>query len=153
VCQVDDSRCGSEVVLQIDDLRIGSLFELFPQLGNNFDLRTAKSVNGLPMIANRSELPGFSDQQCHQLALHRIDVLDFIDAEMNPGLGDLGATLGIGLETTDKFGLRCAEIEKPPAAEVCVISCCRASKSGCSSGFAYISHQRRLLAPLLLFSA
>jgi hypothetical protein len=95
---------------------------LLPQLGDDLDFRAPEAVNRLAVVTDRRQLSAIADQQFDQLTLHRINILSFVHNQMQASFGDLLAACSIGFKSSDKFRLRCTEIQKPAASQIGVIS-------------------------------
>src|ERR1051325_408081 len=101
ICKVDNSRRGAEIFLQINYVAVRCAFEFLPKFRNDFDFRAAKSVNGLSMISDRRQFAGVSGEQLDKVALYRIDVLYFVDDEVDVLFAQLPQSLSVSTKLPD----------------------------------------------------
>src|SRR5690606_39093841 len=143
----DDPRRRAEILLKVDDLRFRRIREPLPQFGNYFYFGAAKPVDRLPMVTDRRQTPARLHQEVDQLALHGVDVLHFVDYEMDLSVGDFLTLFRVRSQASNELGLRRAEIEEAATAKIRVVagSCPREGRR--TVRVSHVSQQSRRLAP------
>ena len=79
VGSLQDTHCRPVVLFQFDDFQTREFIRQFFQIG---DVGTAPAVNGLIVIAHRSELLAYAGELLEQLVLAGVGVLVFIDQQV-----------------------------------------------------------------------
>ncbi len=115
VGDVEDALHRAIVLFELDDRGAGKDFR---EIQDVAEVRAAKRVDRLRVVTHRHHVAMLRRQQAHDLGLHRVGVLVFVDHDVAIGLGQTAAHLVVLRQQLDQTVEQVVVVEQPARALV-----------------------------------